>query len=161
MSTRFDLLKKYVPGASQLTRPKVLIAAVNYIAILKQTIQRMTENSTVHSPMDCTWPFSTVDLTVDSSDSLSPVHEDSFTQECTVPLTSSPEPMEDSVLSGPALSDFLDPTLENLVPGHLRRRRVTRTEFFEGFNRMAKHRLPLSLMWDFTFFNTSRKSCRM
>jgi hypothetical protein len=73
----FDLLKKYVPGASQLTRPKVLIATANCIAILERRIQRMTENSTVPSPMECTWPFSPVDLTVDSSDSLSPVHEDS------------------------------------------------------------------------------------
>jgi hypothetical protein len=121
MSTGFYLLKKHVPGASQLTRPKVLIAAVNYITILEETIRKTREeNSTVPlpSPMDCTWPFSPVDLTgtMDSSDSLSPVHEDSFTQECTVPLTSSSEPMDDQLFSGPALSDFLDPTLENIVP---------------------------------------------
>jgi hypothetical protein len=51
---------------------------------------------------------------MDSSDLLSPVPEDSFTQESTVPLASSPAPMEDSLSLG-LLSDFMDRTIENLV----------------------------------------------
>jgi hypothetical protein len=94
-----------------MIQAQVVISAVNYITILEETIRkRREENSTVPLPMDCTLPFSPVDLTTDSSDSLSQVLEDSFTQECTVPLTSSPEPMDDQ--SGATLSDFLDPTLE-------------------------------------------------
>jgi hypothetical protein len=120
MKTGFYLFKKHVPGASQLTHQKALIAAVNYIIFLEQTIQKMkVENSKAplpssNSQMDCTWPFSPVDLTVnssmDSSDSLSPVHEDSITQE--LPLASTP--IDDSLES--AVGDLMDQTLENLVP---------------------------------------------
>jgi hypothetical protein len=65
----FYRLKKHVLGASQLTRPKALIAAVNYIIFLEKTILKMTEenpNALLPSSMDCTWPFSPVDLTVHS-----------------------------------------------------------------------------------------------
>jgi hypothetical protein len=94
-----------------MIQAQVVMAAVNYITILEETIRKMREkNSTVALPMDCMWQ--PVDLTRDSSDSLSPVPEE--TQECTVPLTSSPQPMDDQ--SGATLSDFLDHTLENLVP---------------------------------------------
>jgi hypothetical protein len=75
-----SLLKKHVPGASQMTQAQVVMAAVNNITILEETIRKMREeNSTVAllSPMDCT--YQPLDLTTDSSDSLSPVHEDSFT----------------------------------------------------------------------------------
>jgi hypothetical protein len=94
-----------------LTHPKALIAVVNYITFLEQTIQKMEEENSKaalpssNSQMHCTWPFSPVDLTVNSSmnssDLLSPVTEDSITEE--VLLASTP------------MNDFLDPTLENLV----------------------------------------------
>jgi hypothetical protein len=100
MKTGFYLLKKHVPGASQLTHPKALVAAVNYITFLEQTIQKTKEensNAPLPSQMDCTWPFSPVDLTVnssmDSSNSLSPLPE--------LPLTSTP--MNDQVLPGPTV----------------------------------------------------------
>jgi hypothetical protein len=73
------------------------MAAVNYITILEETIRKMREeNYTLPSPMNCRWQ--PVDLRTDSSDLLSPVHEE--TQECRVPLTS-PQSMND--LSGATL----------------------------------------------------------
>jgi hypothetical protein len=56
-----------------------------------------------------------------------------------------PEPMDDKVLLGPALSAFMDPTLENLVPVISEEEELP-VLFFRGFNRMAKHRLSISLL---------------
>jgi hypothetical protein len=58
MSVRIHLLKKHVPGASQLTQPEVVIAAVNYITFLEQTIQKMKEKTLRHRcpPQTHKWP---------------------------------------------------------------------------------------------------------
>jgi hypothetical protein len=57
MTTGFNLLKKCVPGTYKLSRPEILISAVNYTRELEECIEKRIKY-TLPLPMECTQLFS-------------------------------------------------------------------------------------------------------